>query len=135
MPENTSISQKLKELRQERGISVRELSERSGLSQPYIWQIESERRKNPSASKLKQLAEALGVGIEDFLGQPADLSDVDLNDLPKSLQQFVDKRGTALKLRKEDVTMLRHISYRGRRPEKVEDWELIFSFLKRILEP
>ena len=34
------ISEKLKELRQERGMSVRELAERSGLSQPYIWQIE-----------------------------------------------------------------------------------------------
>jgi hypothetical protein len=72
--------------------------------------------------------------VEELLGASAELSPDDSIDLPESLQTFVEKRGKALKLRKEDIAMLRHIAYRGRRPESVEDWELIFSFLKRILK-
>ena len=63
-----------------------------------------------------------------------ELSLDDVTDLSESLEEFVAQRGKALKLRKEDIAMLKHIAYRGRRPEKVEDWELIFNFLKRILE-
>ena len=128
------ISEKLKEMRLERNMSVRELAERSGLSQPYIWQIESGRRKNPGGSSLQKLAGALGIGVEELLGTPAELSANDVSDIPESLQEFVAKRGKALKLRKEDIAMLKHIAYRGRSPETVEDWELIFNFLKRILK-
>jgi hypothetical protein len=36
-------------------------------------------------------------------------------------------------LRQEDIEMLKGIHFRGRRPKKAEDWELIFLLLKRIL--
>jgi len=128
------ISKRLKDLRTERGLSVAELASRSGVSQPYIWQIESGRRKNPGSESLQKLAKALGVSVNDLLSAPATVQQADLESLPASLQEFTKKRGKALGVRREDLDMLRHISYRGRRPQNVDEWELIFLFLRRILK-
>jgi len=38
-----------------------------------------------------------------------------------------------LGVRREDVEMLKQIHYRGQRPGTLEDWELIFLFIRRIL--
>ncbi len=133
MKDSVSISDRLKQERLERGVSVADLAERSGVSQPHIWQIESGRRKNPGGATLQKLAGALGVGVEELLSGPKELLDEDVQELSESLREFITKRGKALGIRKEDVRMLKHISYRGRRPENIQDWELIFVFLQRML--
>ena len=56
-----------------------------------------------------------------------------LKKIPPSLRSLARKRGKHLDLRQEDIEMLKNIHFRGKRPNKEEDWELIFLFLKRIL--
>lgn len=53
--------QRLKELRKEHALSMRELGKRSGVSKDTIWRLENE--KNPTAYSvtIRKLAEALGV--------------------------------------------------------------------------
>ena len=124
----------LKELRLEKGLSVADLAEVSGVSKPYIWQIESGRRQNPSGDKLQRLASALGVTIADLIGAREGIAAEDLEEAPASLSEFVRRRGRKLDVRREDVVMLKHVHYRGKRPGSVEDWELVYLFLKRILD-
>ena len=57
--------QRLKELRRERVLSLRELEERSGVSYNTIWRIE-DGRQGAHPRTIRKLAEALGV-------QPAEL--------------------------------------------------------------
>ena len=128
-----SISKRLKELREQKGLSVADLADAAGVSRPYIWQIESGRRGNPSADKIQKIATALGVTIADLLGLERGLPEATLKKLPASLKAFLKGRGKALGVQAEDVEMLKGIHFRGRRPKTPEDWELIFSFLKRIL--
>jgi len=127
------VPETLKRLRVERGLSVADLASASGISKPYIWQIESGRRQNPSGEKLQRLATALGVTIADLIGASEGIPAETLEEAPPSLKEFVTRRGRALGVRREDVEMLKHVHYRGRRPSKMEDWELIYVFLKRIL--
>lgn len=127
------ISQRLKELRQERDMSVADLAETSDVSRPYIWQIESGRRQNPGAEKLQKLSSALGVTIADLIGSAQGIPEEALEEVPASLKAFVRGRGKKHGVRREDVEMMKGIHFRGRRPKKQEDWELIFLFLKRIL--
>jgi transcriptional regulator with XRE-family HTH domain len=129
-----SISQRLKQLRDKKGLSVAELSAAAGVSKPYIWQIESGRRQNPSADKLQKLAAALGTTVADLIGAPAGIPEEALGEAPESLREFAKRRGKRLGLRREDVVMLKHVHYRGKRPDTPEDWELVFLFLRRILE-
>ena len=51
--------------RREKQLSLRRLSEASGISNPYLSQIERGLRK-PSAEVLQQIARALGVPIEQL---------------------------------------------------------------------
>ncbi len=127
------LAEKLKALRLAKGLSVVQLAERSGVSKPYIAQIERGVRRNPSGAVLQRLARELGTTVADLLGVPMGLCEAELEGVPASLREFARAKGEELDLRKEDVEMLKRIHFRGKRPADIEDWELIFRFLKRIL--
>lgn len=55
----------IKEIRNEKGLSLRELSKRSGISHPYLSQLENGKNKNPSPDIIEKLSKGLGV---DFHG-------------------------------------------------------------------
>ncbi len=57
---------KIKRLRGEAGLSLRELAEVSGVNQATISQIETDKRKSQLAT-LGKLAKALSVPIDDLL--------------------------------------------------------------------
>lgn len=60
------LSNRIKRIRLQKGLSQLELSLRLGCSPHYVSDIENMRR-NPSFLSLLHIAEALGVGIEDLL--------------------------------------------------------------------
>ena len=59
-------TQKLKELRRRRVLSMRELEELSGVSHNTIWRIESGRQEAHPRT-IRKLAQALGVEPEELL--------------------------------------------------------------------
>lgn len=66
MPENTTtetIARRIAQVREERGIGVRELGRLTGA---HIWRIESGQH-SPSIETLEKIANALDVEIEDLL--------------------------------------------------------------------
>jgi transcriptional regulator with XRE-family HTH domain len=58
--------QRLKELRRERVLSLRELEERSGVSYNTIWRIE-DGRQGAHPRTVRKLADALGVEPKELL--------------------------------------------------------------------
>jgi transcriptional regulator with XRE-family HTH domain len=127
------LAQRIKALRAAKGLTVAALSEQTGVSKPYIWQIEDGRRRNPSGEKLVRLASALGTTVAELMGAPGGIAEDALADVPSALRDFVKRRGKTCGIRQEDVEMLKHIHYRGKRPQGSEDYELIFLVLRRIL--
>ena len=127
------VQNKVKGLRKRKRLSINELSESSGVSAPYIRQLESGLRKNPSGEVLKRLASALGSTVADLIGASTTVTEDALQGTPEALQTLVREKGEQLGLRQEDLEMLRGIHFRGRQPTTEEDWELIFLFLKRLL--
>lgn len=77
MTEET-IGQRLRRLRQERGMSQRELSS-PGVSYAYISRIEAGTRQ-PSVKALRKLARKLGISAE-YLETGSDVSEADLREL------------------------------------------------------
>lgn len=66
-----SIGTRIIQIRSERNISQRELSERSGLASSYLSRIEN-RRIEPRPKTLRKIADALGVPMSDlFQESPA----------------------------------------------------------------
>jgi transcriptional regulator with XRE-family HTH domain len=61
---------RLRRMRVSKRMSITELSGRSGVSVPYIWQLE-QGVYSASPRKLGQLADALGCDITDIMPEPA----------------------------------------------------------------
>jgi transcriptional regulator with XRE-family HTH domain len=57
----------LKNLRQGQGLTMAELAKKAQVTDAYIAQLETGRRKNPSLEILKRLARALGVPVTELL--------------------------------------------------------------------
>lgn len=58
---------RLRELRIKLKLTQTQLSMRSGLSQAYINELESNKKKNPSINALSRLARAMEVPLSDLL--------------------------------------------------------------------
>ena len=64
---SVDVASRLRELREARGISMRTLATKSGLSANALSMIERS-KTSPSVSTLYKLADALGVSITAFFG-------------------------------------------------------------------
>ena len=58
----------LQKLRRERGLSQEELAHRANIHQAYLSGVERGKR-NPTATVLQRIAEALGADIEDLVSR------------------------------------------------------------------
>ena len=67
-PKEPNVGQTIRNLRNEQGLSLRDLSKRCGLSINAISKIERG-ENSPTVSSLHQLASALGLHIADFFRQ------------------------------------------------------------------
>ena len=92
--------------------------------------------KQPSAEILLKIASALGVTIADLLDQPVRVyaEDFEDEDIPYALREFIDERGDALDIQKEDVRMLMNIRYRGNQPKAIEEWEHILQTIRYVMK-
>lgn len=61
-----SIGKKLREIRRSKGFTMKELSNKSKVSQSYISDLENEKNNKPSIDILNKLAKALEVPITDL---------------------------------------------------------------------
>jgi HTH-type transcriptional regulator, competence development regulator len=71
-------------LRIKKGLSIRELSRRSGVSQPYISQIESGDRGVPKPDKLRDLAPHLDVSYTELMKKAGHIDEDKLTDEEES---------------------------------------------------
>lgn len=65
--EDKKFSEKIKELREAKGITQGELSRLSGVSVAEICRIEKGERQNPSVNLLNKLLSALDVDIDTYV--------------------------------------------------------------------
>lgn len=63
------LSKVIQALREQKGMSQRDLAEKADVTPGYIAQLEMGLRKNPSLGVLKRLARVLGVPLTDLLQQ------------------------------------------------------------------
>lgn len=62
-----TLGEKLRQAREERGLTLREAEDRSGVSNGYISQIESGSVKQPSPQRLHALAQAYGIDYRELM--------------------------------------------------------------------
>lgn len=119
---------KIKELRESKGLGVNELSRLSGVSAGYISALERGDKQNPSPKTLEKLANALDTTVTGLIGLPNSnrLNQVsDNKELPNSFKTPED----AIKFILEQPTIM---GYGGFDVDKLSDKDLI-DFANDIL--
>lgn len=81
-----SLGDFIKEKRNLKNWSQRDLAAKSGVSNAAISRIESGKRKEPSSSVLKDIAAALDVPVENLLQQAGVISDSSTSTTQSSLE-------------------------------------------------
>lgn len=64
----TSLGEKIRDLRKQRGFTLDQLAEKSESSKSYIWELENKDPPRPSGEKLALIAGALDVTTDYLLG-------------------------------------------------------------------
>ncbi len=119
-----TLGHRIRQRREEKGISSAELARRAGISKGYLSEIENGSAARPSAEILYQLAINLGTTVADLLGKeirPA------TRTIPAALQEFAEQES----LPEQDVEMLAHIRFRGQQPATADDWRFLYESIRR----
>jgi transcriptional regulator with XRE-family HTH domain len=148
MPLDTkTLGVRIGQMRELQGLSLGVLAERAdGLAKSYLAKLERGEVENPGLRTLTAIARALGVTVGDLI-TPIDHTssaaksivaekhaeyEHTLENLPLGLGDFLD-------LMKQDgkpvppstVRALATVEFRGRRPERIDDWKFLYEALVR----
>lgn len=129
-----SLAERLQQARKEAGLTLEQLSDESGLSKTYLWELEHDEEgvKKPSADTLMKLVNPLRTTLADLLNLPS----VQVNDqkveVSKSLKEFCDwMKKAGRPLRKDEIGDLATMRFRGGQPKTMDDWDDLYRTLKR----
>lgn len=128
-----TLAERLRELRSERGWRLKDLSEQSGLSVPYLSDLERG-RTNPSLETLNTLARTYDMSVQDLL-EPTDFAgERTPAALPKGLAELLADPILGKEITPDWQKTLSRIELRGKRPQSKRDWYEIFLHLRRVFE-
>src|SRR5438105_7780427 len=123
----SSIGARIRQRREEVGMSLSHLSELANVSKGYLWSLEQGKTNaRPSGDTLYRIAKALGTTMSDLLGRTLLIDQPELDDLPPGLAEFA----AAANLPETDVAMLASVNFRGEQPQDAESWEFIYRAIQ-----
>lgn len=146
-----ALGARIAELRELRALSLGTLAELAGgMAKSYLAKLERGEVENPGLRTLSVIAHALGVTVADLLrpveparpvggaallDEQAELQRVMAN-LPPGLEDFLaekSREGQPVPL--ATIRSLAFAEFRGRRPERTEDWRFLYDALVRSVRP
>jgi transcriptional regulator with XRE-family HTH domain len=132
--DGAKIGVRIRNRREDLGLSLNALSEQAKVSKGYLSQLENADASNPSIDTLGRIAEALELPLEELVSEPRPPEPAK-GRLPRGLADFVSERESrGNTLPDEDVEMLRGISYRGRQPRTSADWAFLYETIVRTIK-
>jgi transcriptional regulator with XRE-family HTH domain len=126
--EASSVGARIKQRREEMGMSLSRLSEEASVSKGYLWSLEKgETNARPSGETLYRIAKALGVTMSELLGRKLLVETAASKDLPPGLNEFAKRE----RLPRRDIDMLAQVNFRGEQPQHADDWEFVYQAIQR----
>lgn len=130
------LAERLRKLRDERGLSLDEVARKAGISKTYLWELERDTgaTKKPSADVLLRIAKALSTTLAELLSLPSVQSAGGPVELPPSLQEFRQQMELMDRpLSDADLRDLASMKFRGAQPESASEWLQLYLLLDRSL--
>lgn len=92
-----SIGEKVRKIRKEKGLSIMDLKEKTGLSKSTISDLENN-KSSPTIDTLQKIADALGVDVRDFFEDNTEKQSANITNIDDLLSVFLQKNKKALDL-------------------------------------
>ncbi|MBD5832702.1 helix-turn-helix domain-containing protein [Weissella confusa] len=96
-----TLFERVKELSKKRGYSLAETSQKAGLGQRALYQWKD---NQPSADRLKAVADVLGVSVDYLLGNTDQMYGNKKDDMPIDLEETLSKLGPAVSFGGKELT-------------------------------
>ena len=128
------LSQRLRSIRKENQLTLKELSQRSKLSVPYLSDMERD-VVNPSIDTLRKVANAYNISVKDLISGVKGLGESSNTDYPEGFQSFLKEYETQYQINDDWKESLLKVNFRGRRPTSETEWLELYLYLRRILDP
>lgn len=126
------LGQTIRSLRLGKEWSLAQLGEDSGVSKAYLSDLENGNAGKPNIQYVYAVATALGVTLDDLLGDAKPKAHRrekrSVKELPAGLLELQQELG----LTQEDVDMLAYVNFRGHRPRDKEGWRFLLEALKMV---
>lgn len=145
-----SFGQRLREVRSAKGRTLRDVALNAKVSIAYLSDLERGKLSNPTLDKLRQIADELGVSVDDLLGTRDEVAmgprgpgrSSALQALARSApfreavqEQAVRLGRPARELTDEWLDALAGIQVAGQRPRDASDYLFIFEASRRAVGP
>ena len=128
------LGQRLRLIRKEHKLTLKELSQLSRLSVPYLSDMERS-VVNPSVDTLQKVAVAYNISVKDLISGVEGLGESSNTNYPEGFQSFLEKYETLYKISDDWKESLLKVDFRGRRPTSDTEWLELYLYLRRILAP
>ena len=141
------IGQRLRQLRELRGLSVSQVAKEAGVAKSYLAKLERGEVPNPGVTTLARIAAVLEVTLPQLLAQPtmshsrprwsAVVDPLEIERLKQtmssSLVEFLrtleHEEGSAVPA--DVVRTLALIQVRGKRPDTAQSWRFVYEAIRR----
>ena len=126
------LGQTIRSLRLGREWSLAQLGEESRVSKAYLSDLENASAGKPNIQYVYAVATALGVTLDDLLGDAKPKAHRrekrSIKELPAGLLELQGE----FELTQEDLEALAYVNFRGHRPRDKEGWRFLLETLKMV---
>lgn len=139
MAEPRSVGERLRVVREGRGLSLEELAVRAGVSKSFLWEVEQD-RSGISGERLLKVANALGASLDYLMrGTPLPGSESPKPvEIPPELGEVAEEHhlsyAQTVSLLEIDRSLVARRRRSGRAPMTKDDWESLYEGVKPFLK-
>ena len=131
-----SVGERIREIRDEQGITQDQLAQRSGLSKGFLSDVENSKR-NIGSQNLLQIANVLGASVDYLLQGEARMSlDREPIVIPPELDRAAEELGlsyaSTVELLEAQQSVIARRSSQGVRRLSVEDWKRLHEAIEKV---
>ena len=129
------LGERLRLIRKEHRMTLKGLSERAGLSVPYLSDVERD-LVNPSVETIQKIAKAFNMTVRDLFSGVEEVGESAPTTYPAGFESFLmDFESSYGSISNDWKELLLKINFRGRRPSSQTEWLELYLSLRRILSP
>lgn len=125
-----SLASRIRKLREDKELTLDDLAAKAKISKTYLWELEQDKAKKPSADVLMKIATALSTTLADLLSLETVRIEEASVELQPSLKEFQDRMAAQkTPLTQEDLRDLAVMKFRGGQPQTADAWHQLYLLL------